>query len=233
MILAMAVVAIAPGPDVLQAAVFSWTGPGGTQTSPTSGNWNVAGNWVGGLPPTNDLSTALDFGGSSSTPYTSTHNLGQMQVSALSFSSSAPVAQTISAAAGSSLQLVSDIFFDPTITQNGSGAFVVNVPMTLANNLTFATAFGVTDAGSITLGGNLSGTGNLTHTSDSALLILSGDNSGYSGNIIVAPPSGFDTSTRAVAVLSARSPNARGQHRRQRNAHHLGAQAAVAPVWRR
>jgi hypothetical protein len=131
-LLAIATVALAPSSAILQAAVFNWTGPGGDQNDPNSGNWNVASNWFGGLPPMNDPSTSLTFGGSSATPYTSTHNLGLMQVNGLTFSSSAPVTETINAAGGGSLRLVSNAGVDPTITQNGTSAFLVNVPMQIA-----------------------------------------------------------------------------------------------------
>jgi autotransporter-associated beta strand protein len=215
-LLAIAVAAAAPSPAVLQAAIFSWTGPGGSSQSPTSGNWNAGGNWVGGLPPTNDPATVLDFGGSTGT-YTSTHNLGLVQASGLTFNSSAPVAPTVNANAGSSLRMVTDVFVDPTISQNSTGSFVFNVPMEFVNNVTFNAVAGFEAPGAVTLGGNLTGTGNLTHTGRS-LLILGGDNSGYSGNIIVLPPSG-DNTGRAVAVLSARSPGALGTG----NLHLLGA----------
>ena len=90
-LLAVVVIAIVPSPGVLRAALFSWTGPGGNSLAPTSGNWNAAGNWIGGLPPTNDPTTVLDFGGPSGTD-TSTHNLGLMQAHGLAVNSRPPAA---------------------------------------------------------------------------------------------------------------------------------------------
>ncbi len=219
---AISVVALMPNTAVLQAALFTWTGPGGNQSDPTSGNWNVAANWIGGLPPTNSAETDLSFSGSSATPYTSTHNLGLMLVNDLSLSSSATVTETIAASGGSSLRFVNDGFgTDPTISQNGTGPFAINVPIDVAAPLTVVYGFGAT--GAVTLGGNLTGSGNLSTNSQSQFqnfsLILSGDNSGYSGTITVAPPSGIGIGERSLAVLSARSPNALGTG----NLHLIGA----------
>ncbi len=221
-LIAVGMVALLPNPAILQAALFTWTGPGGNQFDPASGNWNVAANWIGGLPPTNNAETDLSFAGSSATPYTSTHNLGLMLVNDLSLSSSATVTETIAASGGSSLRFVNDGFgTDPTITQNGTGAFAINVPIDVAAPLTVVYGFGAT--GAVTLGGNLTGSGNLSTNSQSQSqrfsLILSGDNSGYSGTITVAPPSGLSLADRSLAVLSARSPNALGTG----NLHLIGA----------
>ncbi len=132
-LIAVGMVVLLPNPVILQAALFTWTGPGGNQFDPASGNWNVAANWIGGLPPTNNAETDLSFAGSSATPYISTHNLGLMLVNDLSLSSSATVTETIAASGGSSLRFVNDGFgTDPTITQNGTGAFAINVPIDVA-----------------------------------------------------------------------------------------------------
>ena len=100
---------------------------------------------------------------------------------------------------------------------NGGAIYAEFRANTVINNVTFNAIAGFDTPGTVTLGGNLTGTGNLTHTGRS-MLILGGDNSGYSGNIVVLPPSG-DNTGRAVAVLSARSPNALGTG----NLHLLGA----------
>lgn len=44
--------------------VYLYTGPGGTATAPTTGDWNTATNWAGNAIPTSGANTELDFGGS-------------------------------------------------------------------------------------------------------------------------------------------------------------------------
>jgi hypothetical protein len=60
--------------------VYTFTGPGGTATAPTTGDFNTSTNWLGGVAPVSGTSTSsaveLDFGGSGSTSYTGTNNIG-------------------------------------------------------------------------------------------------------------------------------------------------------------
>src|SRR5262245_38530059 len=50
-------------PPAAPAASFTWTGPGGTENNPTSGNWNVDANWAGdpAVRPTSDRNSSLVF----------------------------------------------------------------------------------------------------------------------------------------------------------------------------
>src|SRR4051812_36421846 len=47
----------------LAAATFTWIGPGGTTSVPTSGSWSSAANWSGSTLPVSASTTTLTFGG--------------------------------------------------------------------------------------------------------------------------------------------------------------------------
>ena len=129
--LAAAVLAATAGSHA-PAAVHTWQGPGGTTATPTSGNWNDAANWEGGLPEFGDTTKDIrfnasagndgagafaanfDFGGGFGLPY---------QFAQLRFDSASATEQTI---AGN--QIVAS-FMTSEIQQNGPGDWRILAPL--------------------------------------------------------------------------------------------------------
>jgi fibronectin-binding autotransporter adhesin len=146
-------------------ATFTYTGPGGTAAAPTTGNWNAAGNWVGGLPASN-AATELVFGGSGGTAYTATNDVGAFTLNLLTLNSTATVAESISSA--TVLSFATNGTVTPVVQQNGTGAITVAAPVTATTLLTFAQApvdpFGAATftPGTVTLTGAVVNTGGLT-----------------------------------------------------------------------
>jgi fibronectin-binding autotransporter adhesin len=115
------------------AATFIWKGSGSTSV-PTSGNFNVATNWNGGIP-TSATATELDFNGSGSTPYTATNDLSNFAFGIIKLNSTATVTENI---AGNAFN---ESNTDQTVQQDGSGAFSIsngfsydNANLTLTGN---------------------------------------------------------------------------------------------------
>lgn len=141
----------------------AWTGPSGTASAPTSGNWSVATNWdPNGVPASSDT-TVLAFGGSGSTPYTSTNDLGAFTFGTIVLNSSATATETIT---GNTLAVgagaLPNFYSGSTIQQNGSGAFEIQNNITAntsGSGLTYQlhlTSDATTGTGTVTLSGAIS-----------------------------------------------------------------------------
>jgi fibronectin-binding autotransporter adhesin len=142
------------GVPITQAASWDWN----NGTAP----WSDTTAWTPNAVPSSANDTILRFGGVGDTPYTSTNDLaGSFLLRQLQLNSSATVAETIVASAGGILSFVSDGVANPEITQNGTGAFAINLGIEAANPLTF----GGTGTGLVTLGGPITGVGGLTFAS--------------------------------------------------------------------
>ena len=99
------------------SAQKSYIGPGGTTTSPTSGNWNASANWSPSGVPAN--SAILSFGGSGSSTYTSTNNISNYVLGAVSLTSTSTGTDII---AGNSFNLGAS----SSISQDNTGAFAIS-----------------------------------------------------------------------------------------------------------
>jgi autotransporter-associated beta strand protein len=109
--------------------------------SPTSANWNVAGNWVGGVAPVNGAE--LTFGTSSTTSLT--NNFGALAVGSLVFNSGAS-AFTLSGSA---------ITLEGQIANLGTNAQTISLGITLADTITINAGSGnITMSGVIGDGGS-------------------------------------------------------------------------------
>ncbi|HEX8295468.1 MAG TPA: autotransporter-associated beta strand repeat-containing protein, partial [Chthoniobacteraceae bacterium] len=200
-----------------EAATFNWFN--------NTGLWNVAGNWQeNAVPPLADPTTQLIFGGAGATGYTSTNDLGAVQLNILTLNSAATAPNTIAATAGSSLNFVSNAAVTPTIIQGGTGAFVISAPLSLTNNLTVKAGTAPINAGMLTFSGPITPVGtavfrventtSATTTAQSILQVALTGTNGFSGAtpIVVNTGTGGTTPTGigARTVLSLNSPFAVG-----------------------
>jgi fibronectin-binding autotransporter adhesin len=144
-----------------QNTVSVWTGPAGTATAPATGFWNTSSNWIPAAVPASSSSTELDFGGSTSTAYTATNNIGTgtFTLTEMQFNSTASVTETIAAsAAANTLTFVANGSTNPIINQNNTGAFNISAGLILGNNLTI----GGTGTGALNFSGVINGSGGVT-----------------------------------------------------------------------
>lgn len=136
------------------AAQVVYTGPSGTATAPATGTWNNPAHWVGGAVPSSSTTTHLSFGGSGTSSYTATNDLGTFTLSTLTLASTSTGIVTLAGAA---------LVFDgtsPKLTQNGSGAVNISNDVTLVGTSTWSGS----GAGATTLSGIIGGSGGLTVT---------------------------------------------------------------------
>ena len=203
----LALVGLAAQPASAQS---TYVGPSGTATLPKTGSWSVATNWSPNGVPVSGSTTSLLFGGSSGagTIYTSTDDIaGAFSLNSLTFNSTATATDTIAASAGSSLNFVANGSTQPAILQNGSGAFTVSAPVSIATGSTLS--FGGTGAGLVTLSGVLSGSGGLAvnNATSGSVLTLSGANGSYTGAVTVTNGTLKMGGTSALTAANALTVN--------------------------
>ncbi len=151
-----------------QAANDIWS------TSGTTVNWNLAGNWSGGIPTTGSI---LEFGADSSVGTAASDILNNDITAGLSlggiiFDSGDP-AYTFN---GNSITLTGGI------TDNGTNLETINLAIATTAVQTITMTAG---GGNITLGGNITGTNGGITTAGAGTLTLSGTN-GYTGVTTIA-----------------------------------------------
>lgn len=141
-------------------------------TSTTGGSWNTAASWSSGIP--NATSAGASFLGTLTAPGTVTLD-GSKAVGNLQFNNTN--SYTIAVGTGGTLTLNAGA--GAAQVTSLSGSHTVNVPVNLASN----TAVDVTNAAdTISLAGNISGTGSLTKNA-AGVLRLSGANT-HNGTIV-------------------------------------------------
>jgi fibronectin-binding autotransporter adhesin len=178
-------------------AASVWKGTG-TVGAPTSGTWNLAGNWSPSGIPSSAGSTELDFTGTGG--YTSTDDIaGAFQLNILNLSSSG--SSTIAASSGDSMTFVANGSVAPTIVQSsGAGTFTVAAPISLGAATTINQASGA----EIDFNGAVTGTGsfsiNNTSGSGSSTVSFSGANAfnGLTINSKTIAVAGLSTSTTTL-----------------------------------
>jgi fibronectin-binding autotransporter adhesin len=149
-LLMAAITGIAGGALSVHAA-STWTGPSGTTSNPTTGNWNLAGNWSPSGVPASANTTALIFSDSGTTGFTSTDDIsGAFTLNSLTLNSSDTHIDTIAAGSGNSLTLDGTT---PTITSSGTGVFVISAPIALNQN----SAVSIVNGGEIDFTGAITG----------------------------------------------------------------------------
>ena len=130
------------------SAASNWLGPAGSLNAPTSGLWNVAGNWSPSGVPAGGSSTELDFTDGSSGGYISTNNIASpFNLNLLKINSNN---SSIAASNGGALVFTGS---NPTIQQTGAGSFAVSAPSTFNNPTTIQQVSGA----QLNLSGNLTG----------------------------------------------------------------------------
>jgi fibronectin-binding autotransporter adhesin len=170
----------------------TWDGGG------TNNNWNTKNNWNPNTAPSFNNSTGLIFTGSTRT---APDMNGSRTVNSITFDSGA-ASFTLSGTNGSS---------NETLTFNGTGAALAqnsaNDQSLLMNRISFNSATTITLSGAgdlyfgdgTTTAGLLYGSNNLTKTGTGGALILSADNSNWSGALAIN-----------AGVVEARADNALG-----------------------
>ena len=205
---AAAAAVVGPGQRAHAAnTVYTYTGPGGTATAPTTGDFNTSTNFIGGVPAngtSTSSATELDFNGSGATAYTAIDDLtpGPLYLTEIQLNSSASVTELLNASSPSNvLGFVANASVNPSILQNGAGAFNLAIGITLGNTLTL----GGTGAGALNLSGAINGSGGINKTS-SDTLTLSGPNT-FTGGVntsagVISITNGSALGTGPLTVLS-------------------------------
>lgn len=172
------------------AQTFTWDGGLSHGNFTVNDNWSTANNWVNATPPTSNVNTDVVFT-LSGIRTTATQNIvSPFVLHSLTFDAANT---NFTSVTGSALDFRSNGSTNPSITQNSG------IAVSVANNLTLTSAMTVagTGAGTLTLGGPISGNGRLTMLG-AGTVILSGNNS-YAGG-----------TTFAAGTLQAGSANALG-----------------------
>jgi autotransporter-associated beta strand protein len=207
-----------------QAATFIWQGPGGTTVAPTSGNWNDALNWSGGLP-VSAATTELDFNGSGGVSFTATDDIaGDFQLNILKLGSTdAAVTEVINASAPANrLNFVNNGATVPTINQSAGGAFDLQLGILLSG--TSAVTLGGSGTGLVSLSGVIAGAAPLTINGSRYAFTGTAPNT-YTGATTI---SGGTVSVNAGAVaIGGSSLTVSGG---VLNLNATGAQAVTAPL---
>jgi autotransporter-associated beta strand protein len=130
-----------------------------------TGNWNVGGNWVGGVAPASNINTALTFDSQANARYTSTNNIANpFLLNSITFGGTTTHAIVLK---GDALQFSANAAgAAPSITMGGLSADIVqnslsidNTTLTYAGNqtgrvvLTGVISDGPNGAGSLVVGG--------------------------------------------------------------------------------
>ncbi len=146
------------------------------------------------LPPYAQVTSniVLNFGGSGSTGYTATNDIGSVRLARLNLNSSATAANTITG--GSLIFGVnsdgSPSVLAPKIIQQGSGAFIIASDIVVTNTTAGGGWTGLTvegdGSGRITLSGTISGTGGLTKLGNFLLEISGNSANTFSGTTTVS-----------------------------------------------
>jgi autotransporter-associated beta strand protein len=177
-------------PAIAANTVSTYTG-GATISSPADGqDWNTAGNWIPGGVPASSSALELDFNDSGTNAYSTLDDLGALTLNEIQFNSGSSGTITLNASGPSSLSFAVNGTVNPTIWQNGIGAVVMNVPMSVAaaaNPLTFSglenPAGAGTSNGNLSINGSISGTGGVVafggSNTVSSLATSVGTNGGY------------------------------------------------------
>jgi len=134
----------------------------------------------------------LNFGGSGSTGYTATNDIGSVRLARLNLNSSATAANTITG--GSLIFGVnsdgSPSVLAPKVVQHGSGAFIIASDIVVTNTTAGGGWTGLTvegdGSGRITLSGTISGTGGLTKLGNFLLEISGNSANTFSGTTTVS-----------------------------------------------
>jgi fibronectin-binding autotransporter adhesin len=157
------------------SAQKSYIGALGTTTLPVTGNWNTATNWI--LPGVPANSASLSFGGSGSSTYTSTNNIGGYVLGAVSLTSTSTGTDII---AGNSFNLGAS----SSISQDNTGAFTIQNGFGGQNTQQTLTLTG-NGTGLVTLSGVITEQNNNSHKTlltktGTSTFVLSGANT-FSG----------------------------------------------------
>lgn len=182
---------------------YDWVGVAGSTATPTSGNWNVAGNWNGGSVPPSAADTVLHFGGTATTAYTATNNVTPVPfvLTGIRFDSTA--ATTVS---GTQLSFVpgsggEGAFITnnlPAASRNFNPPILINSPLTLQGN----------SSGNLSLTGVVSGAGGITKIGVMPV-VMSADNT-FAGPLTLNQGLTSLTGSGAVRSVSAINLNGAG-----------------------
>jgi autotransporter-associated beta strand protein len=146
----------------------------------------------------------LNFGGSGSTAYTSTNNIGTVRLARLNLNSTSSATNTITGGTllfGQNSDLTSSVLV-PKIVQQNTGAFNIGSTLQIPVGLTVDG----TGSGRVTISGQITGAGALTKAGPFALALSNGTNN-YAGGttvsagtLLVSNTSGSATGAGAVTV---------------------------------
>jgi fibronectin-binding autotransporter adhesin len=152
--------------------------PNGNWIQPNAGSWNNSTNWSNGYVPT----LAGDSANFSGATVTSTVTLdGAHSVGTLSFSDSS-ASYVIAAGSGGTLTL--DNGSNTAAVTDYAGAHTISAPVVLNSNTTFSV---VNPGDSITVSGNITGTGGLTvDNPGDSVVTVSGTNTYGGGTTVLA-----------------------------------------------
>lgn len=168
----------------------------------TGGDWSNPANWTSGTPPNSGIDTELIFGGIGLYGATFTDDIGSgtFILNELQLASTSTATEWIAGStSANTLTFASNsVSAGPQIIQSGSGAFAISNNLVLNNTL----SIGGAGAGSITFGGNISGSGGLS-LAGAGQVVLAGANS-YTGITTI------NSGVLSVSLLSVEGAGAAG-----------------------
>ena len=140
-------------------------------STPASGLWSNANNWVPANVPISGPNTQLTFGATSNGTMTD-DIAGTFILNSLTFNAGSPVYSL----AGNGLNFETNGTGTlPQIASNSANALTISAPVTLTNNLT------ITSKANVTLSGVVTGSGSLTFSSSAGTLALTNAANTYGG----------------------------------------------------
>ena len=186
---AIAVLLFGNAAESVRAATFNWA------NLPGLGNFSVPGNWGGTVPTGLDPTDILVFGGDvgtnvSPSNYTATNDIAAnpflLNRIVLQATTTTPGTGPVDTIVGTTALLFGGV--NPTITQSGTAAVVINEPITLGANLllTGSPVVGTDtahDKANVTFNGTLSGKFDITKSGTSTFRFGSAGTTGISDNI--------------------------------------------------
>ena len=165
---------------LVHATAYTWT-----PTAAATYNWDDAtSNWTSGFPNAigDTANISADFAGPQTINLNQAITVGALTIDDTGSTGDSAVTIATGTAGSLTLQVASG---NASITKNSSSSNTISANIVFNSNTSIDTSNTGTSTG-ITLSGNLSGSGTITKKGSNSKLILTGDNSAFTGNWILS-----------------------------------------------